>query len=72
MSKRVLRLGSKRKPKGSDKAVLLRAKLRAKVKLIHAFIPIGSGAAGEELKRDVEHLTGSRCSQQEGLPGHHG
>jgi len=39
--------------------------------LIQALIPIGLEAVAEELKREVELLTGAKHSRQEGLPGHY-
>jgi hypothetical protein len=69
--KKVIRIGSKRKPKVTPQEMALTSDLKAKVELIQALIPIGLGAVAEELKQEVEQLAGEKHSRQGGLPGHY-
>jgi putative transposase len=69
--KKVIRIGSKRKPKVSAQELALTNTLKSKVELIQALIPIGLSAVAEELKHEVEQLAGIRHSRQGGLPGHY-
>lgn len=68
--KKVIRIGSKRKPKVTPREMALTSNLKAKVELIQALIPIGLGAVADELKQEVEQLAGIKHSRQGGLPGH--
>ena len=69
--KKVIRIGSKRKPKVTAHEMALTSNLKAKVELIQALIPIGLEAVAEELERDVERLAGLKHSRKGGLPGHY-
>jgi putative transposase len=69
--KKVIRIGSKRKPKVAVEEMARRSNLKAKVELIQALIPIGLEAVAEELKQEVEQLAGIKHSRQGGLPGHY-
>ena len=71
MTKRVLRIGRKRKPKLSPKERYLAGNLQTKVELIQALIPIVLMAVSEQLEEEVEQLVGERYSRQGGKPGHH-
>jgi hypothetical protein len=67
--KKVIRIGSKRKPKVASEEMALTSNLKSKVELIQALIPIGLSAVAEELKQEVEQLAGIKHSRQGGLPG---
>ena len=69
--KKVVRIGTKRKPKVTPQEMALTSNLRSKVELIQALIPIGLSAVAEELKCEVEQLAGIKHSRQGGLPGHY-
>jgi len=69
--KKVIRIGSKRKPKVSAQELALTNNLKSKVELIQALIPIGLSAVAEELKHEVEQLAGIKHSRQGGLTGHY-
>ena len=69
--RKVLRIGSKRKPKTTKQEKALSCDLNTRVEMIQALIPIGLMAVAEQLKEEVKHLTGERYSRQGGLPGHH-
>ena len=71
MRRRIVRIGTKGKTKQSKERCWLAQELETKVALIQALIPIGLEAVAEELKREVELLTGAKHSRQEGLPGHY-
>ena len=68
--KKVVRIGTKRKPKVTPQEMALTSNLKAKVELIQALIPIGLGAVADELKQEVEQMAGIKHSRQGGLPGH--
>jgi len=69
--KKVIRIGSKRKPKVSAQELALTNNLKSKVELIQALIPIGLSAVAEELKHQVQQLAGIKHGRQGGLPGHY-
>ena len=69
--RKVLRIGSKRKPKTTKQEKALSCDLNTRVEMIQALIPIGLMAVAEQLKEEVKQLTGERYSRQGGLPGHH-
>jgi transposase-like protein len=69
--RKVLRIGSERKPKTTKQEDALSAGLNTKIEMIQALIPIGLMAVAEELEEEVKQLTGERYSRQGGLTGHH-
>jgi len=69
--KKVIRIGSKRKPKLTAKEKYLTSDFQAKVEMIQALIPIGLMAVAEQLEEEVEQLAGARYSRQGGLPCHY-
>ena len=69
--KKVIRIGSKRKPKVPPQDMALTSYLTPKVELIQALIPIGLGAVVDDLKQKVEQLAGIKDSRQDGSPGHY-
>ena len=70
MKKKIIRIGSKRKPKLTKKERLLTGDIQTKVDLIQALIPLGLMAVSEQLKEEVEELAGERYSRNGGKPGH--
>ena len=56
--KKVIRIGSKRKPKATPQEMALTSNLKTKVELIQALIPIGLGAVADELKQEVNNWRG--------------
>ena len=69
--RKVLRIGSKRKPKPTKREKSFSSDLNTRIEMIQALIPIGLMAVAEQLEQEVKHLTGERYSRQGGLPGHH-
>ena len=69
--KKIIRIGSKRKPKITTKARYFSGDLETKVEMIQALIPIGLMAVAEQLENEVEQLAGVKNSRQRGLPGHY-
>jgi len=69
--RKVLQIGSERKPKTTKQERTLSAELNSRVEMIQALIPIGLMAVAEQLEEEVKELTGERYSRQGGLPGHH-
>ena len=69
--RKVLRIGSKRKPKPTKQEKSFSSDLDTRIEMIQALIPIGLMAVAEQLKEEVKQLAGERYSRQGGLPGHH-
>lgn len=69
--KKLVRIGSKRKPKLTEREKLLTADLQTKVELIQALIPLGLMAVAEQLKEEVDALAGQKHSRHGGLRGYH-
>jgi putative transposase len=69
--RKVLRIGSKRKPKPTKQEKSLSSDLNTRIEMIQALIPIGLMAVAEQLEEEVKQLAGERYSRQSGLPGHH-
>jgi putative transposase len=69
--RKVLRIGSKRKPKPTKEEESLSLDFNTKVQMIQALIPIGLMAVGEQLEEEVKQLAGERYSRQGGLARHH-
>ena len=69
--KKLLRIGSKRKPKLTEREQLLTGDLQTKVELIQALIPLGLMAVTEQLQEEVEVLAGQKHSRRGGEPGYH-
>jgi putative transposase len=69
--KKLLRIGSKRKPKLTEREQLLTGDLQTKVGLIQALIPLGLMAVAEQLQEEVEALAGQKHSRRGGEPGYH-
>lgn len=70
MNQKIIRIGTKRKPKLTKKERLLSGDIQTKVELIQALIPLGLMAVSEQLKEEVEELAGERYSRNGGRPGH--
>jgi len=70
MKKKIIRIGSKGKPKLTKKERLLTGDIQTKVELIQALIPLGLMAVSEQLEEEVERLAGERYSRTGGNPGH--
>jgi len=66
MKKKIIRIGTKRKPKPTKKERCLTGDIQTKVGLIQALISLGLMAVSERLKEDVDELTGERYSRSEG------
>jgi hypothetical protein len=69
--RKVLRIGSERKPKTTKQENTLSAELNTRIEMIQALIPLGLMAVAEQLEEEVKELAGERYSRQGGLPGHH-
>jgi len=69
--RKVLRIGSERKPKTTKQEEALGSELDTKIEMIQALIPIGLMAVAEQLEEEVKELAGERYSRQGGLAGHH-
>ena len=69
--RKVLRIGSKRKPKPTKYKKVLTSDVNTRVEMIQALIPIGLMAVAEQLEEEVKQLAGQRYSRKGGLPGHH-
>ena len=69
--RKVLRIGSERKPKTTTQENTLSAELNTRIEMIQALIPLGLMAVAEQLEEEVKELAGERYSRQGGLPGHH-
>jgi hypothetical protein len=54
--KKVIRIGSKRKPKVTSQEIALTSNLKSKEELIQALVPIGLSAVAEELKHEAKQL----------------
>jgi len=63
MKKKIIRIGTKRKPKLTKKERFLTGDIQTKVELIQALIPLGLMAVPEQLKEEVEELAGERYSR---------
>lgn len=69
--RKVLRIGSKRKPKPTKQEKSVSNEINTRIEMIQALIPIGLMAVYDQLKEELKQLTGERYSRQGGLPGHH-
>ena len=69
--RKLLRIGSERKPKTTTQEDTLSAELNTRIEMIQALIPLGLMAVAEQLEEEVKELAGERYSRQGGLPGHH-
>ena len=58
MNKKIIRIGTKRKPKPTKKERYLTGDIQTKVGLIQALIPLGLMEVSERMKEDVDELTG--------------
>ena len=70
MKKKIIRIGSKGKPKLTKRERLLSGDTQTKVELIQALIPLGLMAVSEQLEEEVRDLAGERYSRTGGQPGH--
>ncbi len=64
--RKVLRIGSERKPKTTKQENAFSTELNAKIEMIQALIPIGLMAVAEQLEEEVKELAGERYSHQVG------
>lgn len=69
--KKLVRIGSKRKPKLTEGEKFLMGDLQTKVELIQALIPLGLMAVAEQLEEEVDALAGQKYNRHGGLPGYH-
>lgn len=69
--RKVLRIGTKRKPKLTTQEKYFTGNLQTKVELIQTLIPIGLMAVSEQLEEEVEQLAGAKYSREGGKPGHY-
>ena len=69
--RKVLRIGSKGKPKTTKQEKTPGYDFSTRIEMIQALIPIGLMAVAEQLEEEVTQLAGERYSRQGGLPGHH-
>ena len=64
MKKKIIRIGTKRKPKLTKKERSLTGDIQTKVELIQALIPQGLMAVSEQLEEEVEELAGSTYKER--------
>lgn len=69
--RKVIRIGSKRKPKSFKQEKDITNTLNTKIEMIQALIPIGLMAVSEQLEEEVVRLAGKRYSRSGGLSGHY-
>ena len=72
MKKKIIQIGTKKKPIPTKKERFSKGDIQTKVGLIQALIPLGLMAVSERLKEDVDELTGERYSRSVFDRGHVG
>lgn len=69
--RQVIRIGSKRKSKSTEKQKSFIGNVNTRIEMIQALIPIALMAVAEQLEEEVVSLAGERYSHNGGLPGHY-